>query len=78
MNDHIKNVCKIGQGKECCRYLTMGPDGWNCERNNPGMKNAIDKRVESGSFTAQEINCDGKTALFLNRNEKLETLNDSI
>lgn len=67
MNEHIKNVCKIGQGKECCRYLTLGPDGWNCERNNPSAKRMLDLRVESGSFISKGINCDGKTTLFLNR-----------
>jgi hypothetical protein len=67
MNKHIKDICKIGWGKDCCRYLTMSPNGWNCERNNPDIKNIIDKKVESGSFTAQGINCDGKTTIFLNR-----------
>jgi len=65
--DYIYNVCKIGQGKECCRYLTVDPDGWSCERNDPSMKAIIDKRVSDNQFTACGINCDGKTRLFLNK-----------
>lgn len=39
MNPHIKNVCKIGQGHACCRYLLMGPKGWECAKFLPQDKN---------------------------------------
>lgn len=29
-NRHVTQVCRIGQGNACCRYLTVGPDGWDC------------------------------------------------
>jgi hypothetical protein len=57
-DDWTRNVCKIGQGAACCRYLTMGPDGWNCERN-ASLKATIDERVAAGQFTARGDNCEG-------------------
>ncbi len=27
---HVKDVCKIGQGNLCCRYLVVGKDGFEC------------------------------------------------
>lgn len=59
MNEHVKTVCKIGQGKECCRYLTMGPDGLCCEKKS-SLKTILDQRVASNSMTAQGDNCEGK------------------
>ena len=70
MNKHIKDVCRIGQDKNCCRYLTMGVKGWSCGKNDFGLKNIVDKKVESGSFISQGDNCDGKTDAFLNSNNE--------
>jgi hypothetical protein len=58
-NKHIKEVCKIGQGKECCRYLLCGPDGFECAKPNIYIRNTIDARVREGTFTAQGDNCKG-------------------
>lgn len=30
ISKYIKDICKIGQGHECCRYLLMGPKGFEC------------------------------------------------
>ena len=32
LSKYIQNVCKIGQGHECCRYLLMGPKGFECAK----------------------------------------------
>lgn len=53
-----RDVCKIGQGHDCCRYLTMGADGWNCEKHT-GLGLIIDGRVSAGEMTARGDNCPG-------------------
>jgi len=58
-DDHAKTVCKIGHGAECCRYLTMSPKGWSCERMTP-LRRLIDKRVADNQFNARGINCGGR------------------
>lgn len=55
MNLYIKDTCKIGQGRECCRYLTMGPDGFCCEKLS-SMKSHLDHATH---MTARGDNCDG-------------------
>jgi hypothetical protein len=57
----VKETCKIGQGYECCRYLTMHPAGWSCEKHSE-MKKYLDMRVSIGSMTARGDNCLGKDA----------------
>lgn len=58
-DEHAKTVCKVGQGAACCRYLTMGGDGWSCEKLT-GLRRAIDNRVRLGKFTAISDNCEGR------------------
>ena len=65
MNDQVKNVCKIGQGHDCCRYLIMGIEGFECAKNT-SLKHALDLRVANKTITAQSDNCDGKTIQELN------------
>jgi len=60
---HVINVCKIGQGNDCCRYLVAGPKGFECAKITP-MKATIDARVHS--FTAKADNCEGKEMDVLN------------
>jgi hypothetical protein len=58
--DHINNVCKIGQGIDCCRYLTLGgsPRGFNCEKGT-GVGILLDDRVRNGQMIARGDNCPG-------------------
>ncbi len=56
----LKEVCKIGQGAKCCRYIVVcGRDGITCAKNID-MKKALDRRVEAGQFTAIADNCEGE------------------
>jgi hypothetical protein len=57
--DYIKSVCRIGEGALCCRYLTMRPDGWSCEKHT-SLKSVLDARVAAGTFTARGDNCEGQ------------------
>lgn len=54
--EYIKDVCKFGQGHDCCRYLTCGPNGFECEKLG-ALKGVIDSRVQY--MTAQADNCEG-------------------
>lgn len=55
--EHIRSVCKIGQGKNCCRYLVVGGKGFECGKESETLKIMIDKRVQT--MTAQSDNCNG-------------------
>lgn len=67
MNDHIRTVCKIGQGKLCCRYLVMGTLGFECVKNT-SLRSTLDNRVDMNAITAQGDNCEGQSINFLNDN----------
>lgn len=54
-----RTVCKVGQGNACCRYLTMHPDGWSCEKYS-GLRAHLDMRVKRGNITARGDNCEGR------------------
>ncbi|OGM08871.1 hypothetical protein A2Z67_02580 [Candidatus Woesebacteria bacterium RBG_13_36_22] len=66
MNDHIKNICKIGQGYDCCRYLIVGPNGFECAKNT-SLSVLLDSRVENKTITARGDNCKGRTIEELNK-----------
>lgn len=57
--EHAKTICKIGQDHACCRYLTMHPAGWSCEKHS-SMKPYFDRRAAIGAMTARGDNCPGK------------------
>jgi hypothetical protein len=57
MNTNIINVCKIGQGAACCKYLLVGPGGFECAKEE-GYKELVDKAWNS-SKNAQGDNCNG-------------------
>src|SRR5262245_18136903 len=55
---HTRTVCRIGQGADCCRYLTMSPGGWSCQKLT-GLKAELDRRVAAGTMVARGNNCPG-------------------
>lgn len=54
--EYVKTICKIGQGALCCRYLTVGRNGFNCEKHT-ALKNVLDARIEV--MVAKGDNCEG-------------------
>jgi len=66
MNTVIKDVCKIGQGHNCCRYLVMGAQGFECVKHS-AMASLLDQRVQQETITARGNNCEGKTIAELNQ-----------
>lgn len=58
MNDqHAKDICKIGQGPECCSFLMMGAGGWQCAKDDPFMESQIIMRRPT--MKAKGDNCPG-------------------
>ena len=57
--EHVRVICKVGQGIECCRYLLMAQYGWKCAKRMT-TRTLIDKRVAEGRFHALGDNCEGR------------------
>lgn len=55
---HLKQVCKIGQGNEYCRYVTVGHEGIQCAKHT-GLSRVLDAKVNAGEMVAQGDNCAG-------------------
>ena len=51
-------ICKMGRGSECCRYMAVGINGFTCLKLT-NLKDVLDKRVELNTITAKGDNCDG-------------------
>lgn len=61
-NQHLHEVCKIGQGNDCCRYIMVGGlEGVECVKHSD-LKKIMDARVANKEMTAQGDNCDGISA----------------
>ena len=52
------DICKMGKGSYCCRYLVCGAEGFECAKHT-SLKETIDRRVRWGQFTARGDNCEG-------------------
>jgi hypothetical protein len=59
MKEYLNEVCKIGQGHACCRYIVAGADGITCAKLTY-LKDTIDARVAAETFTARGDNCEGQ------------------
>jgi hypothetical protein len=57
--DEVLNVCKMGQGEACCRYLVCGSKGFECAKHGEFM-DYLDGRVKAGTMVARGDNCEGK------------------
>ena len=56
--DHFMNVCKPGQGHECCRYVVASPGGIECAKHS-SLRHILDQRVLEETIVARGDNCDG-------------------
>jgi hypothetical protein len=66
ISDHVKDVCKLGQGSACCRYLLAGPTGFECGKLRPSTRTMIDVTAVEKKWTAQSDNCEGQQPEVLN------------
>jgi hypothetical protein len=58
-DDYVEDTCKPGQQEKTCRYLLMGPGGWQCGKLSD-LKTYIDQRVSAGTMIARGDNCEGR------------------
>lgn len=47
-----EEICKLGQGPECCAFLVVGPDGFECCKMDI-LGNNIRERLLLGSMIAE-------------------------
>ena len=66
MNKQLEQ-CKIGQGVDCCRYLVVGPKGFECMKMTVQGRDMINGRVEN--MVAKGDNCEGHTMIYLNQKQ---------
>ena len=55
--EYAKETCKLGQGSNCCRYLILGSEGFECAKLT-SLKATLDARGDT--MNAQGDNCRGK------------------
>lgn len=63
VSEYIKDICKIGQGADCCRYLAMQASGFVCMKVRDDLKELIDDSWVRTQRVAQGDNCEGKEDL---------------
>lgn len=56
-------VCKLGQGAKCCRYLAVGKGGFTCLKGEPNTAEYLDARVAAGTIHSRSDNCTGRKAI---------------
>ena len=59
INKNIENICKIGQGAACCKYLVVGGNGFECMKTDLDNKKVVDDNWAHHEHVAQGDNCDG-------------------
>ena len=55
MNKRVKDICKLGQGRKCCRYLTVNRNGFSCEKLG-SLRDHLDHATH---MVARGDNCNG-------------------
>lgn len=48
-----KDVCKLGEGEECCAFLACGSGGFECMRLSYPANSSIFERIEKGTMKAK-------------------------
>ena len=54
----LMEVCKLGKGSICCRYILLDRKGFKCVKFTK-LHNYIDVRVAKGVIKARGNNCPG-------------------
>jgi hypothetical protein len=55
----LYDVCKLGHGKEACRYLVIDMKGFACGKLSEPVASAISSRIAEGTLNALGDNCEG-------------------
>lgn len=59
--EHVRSLCKIGEGAACCSFLVCGPNGFECAKDpvNQGILPLLTQRREQKAMVALADNCSG-------------------
>lgn len=57
---YLREICRIGQGADCCRYLIGDDTGLHCAKHAPELASQLDERVRLETIHARGDNCPGK------------------
>lgn len=60
MNDFVREICRMGEGSRCCRYLSADGAGFHCLKLEADLALVIDAKVARGAAHACGDNCAGK------------------
>ncbi len=52
------SLCKIGQGRDTCIFLLLGPEGFECHGLNQGPIMFLIERARRGGTSAQREGCE--------------------
>jgi len=53
-----KEICGLGKGEDCCIFLTLSPEGFQCEKFNSYLAMQLLYRLDKGEINAKRIgNC---------------------
>lgn len=63
--EKVKDICKLGQGENCCRYLGLGEKGFECLKYTEYALQ-LDLRVFEKTITARGNNCPGIREIITN------------
>lgn len=62
-DEHVRDVCKVGKGAQCCRYLTTAGAHWSCEKHS-ALAELIDALIDSRiDMHGRSDNCEGRKSL---------------
>ena len=50
--DEAKDICKLGRGTDCCAFLIISSDGFECMRMSYPTNSSIFIRLEEGTMNA--------------------------
>jgi len=51
--EEAKDICRLGKGSECCAFLVMSPQGFECIRMDYPSNSLIFDRLEKGTMNAK-------------------------
>lgn len=60
-DEKLNKICKMGQGHECCRYITVSSEGFECAKGTL-LQKTLDFRASRNQMTARGNNCKGINA----------------
>lgn len=52
-DDYVKQICRLGQGENCCAFLVIGSKGFECALRSPELSRIIIFRLENGAMSAK-------------------------